>query len=506
MQRQRSGVHIFFPGSMKSYKAKHVTLGILVLSSLIILAYYLININSSQEYAVKGGSSWTKYMFTSKNKIHYTLNCTGNQPATCPPRLPLLYTDYQAPSFTTCPDYFRWIHDDLRPWKETGITMEMLERARKTAHFRLVILNGKAYVETYKPAYQTRDVFTLWGILQLLELYPGKVPDLDLIFDCNDKPVISSRYYKILNLFWSKAPPPLFRYCGSEDTLDIPFPDWSFWGWPEVNIKPWESLLKELNEGNKKVKWVDREPYAYWKGYPVGVQGRRELMKCNVSDKQDWNARVYTQDWAAEWKTGFNQSNLADQCIHRYKIYIERKGWSVSEKYILACNSLTLLVKPHYYDTFTRSLLPLQHYWPIKDNEKCPSIKFAVDWGNTHKTKAQEIGKAANNYINKNMTMEFVYDYMFHVLNEYSKLLRFKPVIPEKAVRYCSEAMLCRADGMVKSFMMESSVKFPRDARPCNMPNVDLQNQLSYIKTKENALQQVEIWQRKYWKKQSKNL
>ena len=68
----------------------------------------------------------------------------------------------------------------------------------------------------------------------------------------------------------------------------------------------------------------------------------------------------------------------------RYKIYIEGRGWSVSEKYILACNSLTLFVKTRFYDFFTRGLMPLQHYWPIRDDNKCRSIKFAVDWGNNH--------------------------------------------------------------------------------------------------------------------------
>jgi len=29
-------------------------------------------------------------------------------------------------------------------------------------------------------------------------------------------------------------------------------------------------------------------------------------------------------------------------------------------------------------------LMPLQHYWPVKDKDKCRSIKHAVDWGNTH--------------------------------------------------------------------------------------------------------------------------
>ena len=64
---------------------------------------------------------------------------------------------------------------------------------------------------------------------------------------------------------------------------------------PEINIKPWVPLMKDLEEGNKMTKWEDREPYAYWKGNPVVAATRQDLLKCNVSEKQDWNARLYAQ-------------------------------------------------------------------------------------------------------------------------------------------------------------------------------------------------------------------
>ncbi|KAL7003378.1 hypothetical protein U1Q18_004534 [Sarracenia purpurea var. burkii] len=322
-------------------------------------------------------------------KIEIPLNCSsGNFTGICPvdyyPSKFHSWDDQDRPAPTTCPDYFRWIHEDLRPWKKTGITNDMVKRAQRTANFRLVVVDGRAYVERYIKGFQTRDVFTLWGILQLLRRYPGKVPDLDLMFDCVDWPVVKSTDYRGPN---ATAPPPLFRYCGDDATLDIVFPDWSFWGWAEINIKPWEGLLEELKEGNKRKRWMDREAYAFWKGNPIVAPGRLDLLKCNVSDKQDWGARVYSQDWIRESQEGYKQSDLASQCTHRYKIYIEGSAWSVSEKYILACNSVTLLVKPRYYDFFTRSLIPVHHYWPIRDDDKCRSIKFAVDWGNSHKRK-----------------------------------------------------------------------------------------------------------------------
>ncbi|KAJ9679387.1 hypothetical protein PVL29_021344 [Vitis rotundifolia] len=389
-------------------------------------------------------------------KIEYPLNCSaGYLTRTCPRNYPTAVSpeDPDRPSPPECPHYFRWIYGDLRPWMKSGITREMVERTKRTATFKLVILNGRAYVEKYQRAFQTRDVFMLWGILQLLRRYPEKVPDLELMFDCVDWPVIKSKDYHGPN---ATAPPPLFRYCGDDATLDI----------------PWESLLKDLKEGNKRSKWMEREPYTY--------------------------------DWIRESQEGYKQSDLASQCIHRYKIYIEGSAWSVSQKYILACDSVTLLVNPHYYDFFTRSLMPVHHYWPIREDDKCRSIKFAVDWGNRHKQKAQSIGKAASDFIQEDLKMDNVYDYMFHLLNEYAMLLKFKPTVPEKAVELCSERMGCGAEGLKKKFTMESMVKYPMDASPCTMPPpfspLELQ---TFLKRKVNSIKQVEAWEKKFWENQN---
>jgi hypothetical protein len=434
------------------------------------------------------------------------LDCTDyNLTRTCPSNYPTTTfhreEDPDLPSPSTCPEYFRWIYEDLRLWAYTGITREMVESLKPTANFRLVIVKGKAFVERYTKAYQTRDVFTLWGILQLLRRYPGQVPDLDLMFDCIDIPSIKTSDYQQPN---ASDPPPLFRYCGDDDTLNIVFPDWSFWGWPETNIKPWESLMTDLKEGNKRMRWTDREPYAYWKGNPTVAVTREDLLKCNVSENMDWKARLYAQDWIRESEKGYKQSDLASQCDHRYKIYIEGTSWSVSEKYILACDSVSLIVKPHYYDFFTRSLIPLHHYWPVRDDDKCRSIKFAVDWGNAHKKDAQEIGKAASQFTQEELKMEYVYDYMFHLLNQYAKLLTFQPVIPANAIELCSETMACLAQGLEKKFLLESMVKGPVYTSPCAMPPpYDPPSLHTILKTKEDSIKKVELWEKKFWENQN---
>ncbi|KAM1157150.1 hypothetical protein FF1_027784 [Malus domestica] len=139
-------------------------------------------------------------------------------------------------------------------------------------------------------------------------------------------------------------------------------------------------------------------------GNPFVADTRKDLLKNAMSQRHRTGMLAYSS---------------------RYKTYIEGYAWSVREKYILACDSVTLLVKP------------VHHYWPIRHENKCRSIKFAVDWGNNHKQKAQAIGKATSDFIQEELKMDYVYDYMFHLLNEYAKLLRFEPRIPKGAAHLC---------------------------------------------------------------------
>lgn len=80
------------------------------------------------------------------------------------------------------------------------------------------------------------------------------------------------------------------------------------------------------------------------------------------------------------WKSKYN--SLSYLC--RYKIYAEGYAWSVSLKYIISCGSLTLIISPQYDDFFSRSLMPVETFWPVSAVNMCPSIKFAVDWGNAN--------------------------------------------------------------------------------------------------------------------------
>ncbi|GLJ25637.1 hypothetical protein SUGI_0491140 [Cryptomeria japonica] len=395
----------------------------------------------------------------------------------------------------SCPFYFKWIVADLWPWKESGITLQLVEEAKEVASFRLMIVKGRLFTEIYHKCFQTRDLFTIWAFSQLLKKYPGMVPDLDLMFNCEDKPLISR--FDDKNNQTRKNPTPLFHYCGHRDFYDILFPDWSYWGWPEIRIPPWEVLINEIQNGNQQVKWADRDPTAYWKGNPKVADVRMELLKCNKIS--NWNGHLVVQDWKKESEKGFENSKLSDQCKNRYKIYVEGNAWSVSLKNIMACDSPTLLITPEYYEFFQRGLVPYKHYWPVRSDTMCDSIKFAVNWGNNHIKEAIEIGRAGSDFMLNELKMNYVYDYMFHVLREYAKLLKYKPFVTQNAVEYCSEAMICFANEVEKQYMEATMVTDPSPSPPCQLREAHTNDQAiyEYIKQYKERILNVERMEEK---------
>ncbi|GMY10590.1 O-glucosyltransferase rumi homolog [Fagus crenata] len=381
-----------------------------------------------------------------------------------------------------CPEFFRWIHQDLEPWARSGISKAHLEEAQKFAAFRVVIVGGKLYVDWYYACVQSRAMFTIWGLLQLLKRYPGMVPDVDMMFECMDKP----RIYRAEH---QSMPLPLFRYCTTKDHYDIPFPDWSFWGWTETNIRPWDVEFHEIKRGSQRLSWSKKWPRAYWKGNPDVLSPiRTELLKCNHSRK--WGAQIMRQDWAEEERIGYEQSKLSNQCDYRYKIYAEGFAWSVSLKYILSCGSLSLIISPEYEDFFSRGLIPKKNYWPVSPTDLCPSIKYAVDWGNEHPSEARAIGKEGQNLM-ESLSMDRVYDYMFHLITEYSKLQDFKPVSPSSALEVCSESLLCFADEKQRQFLQKSTA-FPSEAPPCTLQPANSNVIKSWIQQKNKNIKDVE--------------
>uniref|UniRef100_A0A0E0PHJ7 Glycosyl transferase CAP10 domain-containing protein n=1 Tax=Oryza rufipogon TaxID=4529 RepID=A0A0E0PHJ7_ORYRU len=345
-----------------------------------------------------------------------------------------------------CPAYFGAIRRDLAPWRRGGggVTRALLDAAQRRASMRVAITGGgrRLHVELYYACVQSRALFTAWSLLQLMRRYPGRVPDVELMFDCMDRPADHG-----------SPPPPL----------------------PETNIEPWSKEFRDIKEGAKAIKWQDRVATAYWKGNPdVASPLRVALLNCN--DTNMWHAEIMRQNWDEEVKSGYHNSKLSSQCTHRYKIYAEGFAWSVSLKYILSCGSMALVIDPQYEDFFSRGLRPEVNFWPVHIDVAaggmCESIRDAVEWGEAHPAEAEAVGRRGQRLMEE-LDMDAVYDYMLHLLTEYARLMRFRPAEapPPRppAQEVCEASVLCLAGEKQRRFL-EASAASPAVSEPCVMP------------------------------------
>lgn len=121
-------------------------------------------------------------------------------------------------------------------------------------------------------------------------------------------------------------------------------------------------------------------------------------------------------------------------------------------------------------------------------------------------SQAHQIGKKASKFIQQELSMDYIYDYMFHLLTEYAKLLRFKPTKPPEAVEVCPESLACQAVGREKKFMEDSMVKSANVAGPCNLPPPFSPEEFRELhQRKEKSMNQVEMLERNASKPEERN-
>lgn len=81
--------------------------------------------------------------------------------------------------------------------------------------------------------------------------------------------------------------------------------------------------------------------------------------------------------------------------------------------------------------------------------------------------QAEAVGRKAQELVEE-LDMDRVYDYMYHLVVEYSKLQDFKPTPPPASQEMCIESVLCLATCKQKQFL-DSSFTSPSSYVPCDL-------------------------------------
>lgn len=103
--------------------------------------------------------------------------------------------------------------------------------------------------------------------------------------------------------------------------------------------------------------------------------------------------------------------------------------------------------------------------------------------------QAEAIGKGGQDFM-LDLNMKRVYDYMYHLIMEYSKLQDFRPVPPSSAQEMCGESLLCFADPNQRKFL-KNSYATP-SSLPCTLPLPDRHSVERWMQKKKEIINGIE--------------
>lgn len=104
--------------------------------------------------------------------------------------------------------------------------------------------------------------------------------------------------------------------------------------------------------------------------------------------------------------------------------------------------------------------------------------------------QARAIAKGGQEFM-ESLSMNRIYDYMFHLINEYSKLQKFKPVRPSSSLEVCAESLLCLADPKQRK-LLERSTAHPSPNPPCSLQPADSDLLKNWIQHRRKTIKDIE--------------
>ena len=80
-----------------------------------------------------------------------------------------------------------------------------------------------------------------------------------------------------------------------------------------------------------------------------------------------------------------------------------------------------------------------------------------VEWGDVHLEEAKLIGQRGADFVEHQLSMRHVYDYMLNFLMQYHKIMKFDVDLAQESRLHTVESMLADATDLERKFMIVES-------------------------------------------------
>ncbi|XP_077274098.1 O-glucosyltransferase rumi homolog [Temnothorax americanus] len=323
---------------------------------------------------------------------------------------------------------------DLRPFREKGISEEMIEAARTRGTFYQII-KGKLYREK-DCMFPARCA----GIEHFLLKIVGNLSDMDLVINTRDYPQSSEYFGNAM---------PIFSFSKTPQYYDIMYPAWAFWeGGPAISLYPrglgrWDQHRKSLNKASLEIPWEKKESRGFFRGSRTNSE-RDNLILLSRNKPRLVDAR-YTKNQA--WKsnedtlhaTPASEVSLESHCTYKYLFNFRGVAASFRYKHLFLCRSLVFHVGDEWMEFYYYAMKPWIHYIPVPKNADRKELEDLIEFARNNDDLSKKIAHRGRDFIWNNLRMSDVTYFWKQLLKSYSKLVVYEPVLKKDLINIRKE-------------------------------------------------------------------
>ncbi|KAF2175384.1 hypothetical protein K469DRAFT_610969 [Zopfia rhizophila CBS 207.26] len=172
-------------------------------------------------------------------------------------------------------------------------------------------------------------------------------------------------------------------------------PNYAYWSWNYTHAPSWNSIRRDIQEGEKRVSWKEKDPRVVWRGKIKMARLREQLVK--VSSGKGWSdIKPVVINNSTDEHTK-DVMNLREFCRYKFTAQTEGTSYSGRLKYLQLCRS-ALITHPLRWQEFHTHLLrvsgPEINF--IEANDDFNNLDAVMEYYQKHDNEAEEV--AQNSY------------------------------------------------------------------------------------------------------------
>jgi len=249
------------------------------------------------------------------------------------------------------PGFYREIDRAVSFRQETGLgnlTIEDVDIAWRDVGeiLRLMIYDKKLYIVDALWASHGWDVPRALALVQSIHrsvvAYPDAIPNIEFSVCLGDWPGDPSASWPLWVLTRSKK----------EEEKWV-MPDFGYWSWPNDLIGEYTQIRGDIHE-NEPV-WDKKLSRAVWRGATVTNKLRDDLVR--VTRGKSWSD-VHEIDWQNGTSMEILGLSMPEHCDYQFVIHTEGHSYSGRGKYLLNCQSVSIVHEPEWIEPHTHLYIP----------------------------------------------------------------------------------------------------------------------------------------------------